>query len=335
MKKIPLQLILICFFSISLSAQDILIRAPGLSTKTSFRGLSIVKNCIWVSGSGGIVGKSTNAGETWQWFVVPGQEKNEFRDIEALDSNTAIVMGIAAPAYIFKTSNGGKTWEKVYQNNHPSMFLDAMDFKNRKEGIVVGDPIDGKFFIAETKDGGNSWKETGKLKLPEAKNGEAFFAASGTNIIWSGFQYYIVSGGLTSRIFMNKTAIRLPTTQGEQMTGANGLAVQGKNILVASGDYKNPDKADSAFVYSTDAGKTWQLPSTPTGGYRSCICFAGKDTAIAVGLSGIDITYDAGKNWNTISREGFNTCAYSNIEKVVYFVGNNGRLGKLFPFLPF
>lgn len=327
MKKIPLLSLLICFFSTSLSAQKLEILSQG--TKTSFRGLSIAKNCIWVSGSGGTAGRSTDAGKTWQWFTVPGQEKNEFRDVEALDSNTAIVMGIAAPAYIFKTSNGGKTWEKVYQNNHPAMFLDAMAFKSRKEGMVIGDPIDGKIFVAETKDEGDTWKETGTLKLPAAKDGEAFFAASGTNIVWSGSQYYMVSGGRTSRIFMNRTAMRLPTTQGEQMTGANGLAIQGKNILVVSGDYKNPEKADSAFVYSTDAGKTWQLPYTPTGGYRSCICFAGKDTAVAAGLSGIDITYDAGKNWKTISKEGFNACAYSSIEKAVYLTGNNGRVGKI------
>ncbi|MGC4234996.1 MAG: oxidoreductase [Niabella sp.] len=333
MKKVPVLLMFTCFFCVSLSAQKLVI--PSQDTKTSFRGLSIAKNCIWVSGSGGTVGRSTDAGKTWQWFVVPGQEKNEFRDVEALDSNTAIVMGIAAPAYIFKTSNGGKTWKKVYQNNHPSMFLDAMAFKNREEGMVVGDPIDGKIFVAETKDGGHTWRETNKLNLPEAKDGEAFFAASGTNTIWSGSQYYIVSGGITSRIFMNKTAVWLPTTQGSQMKGANGLAVQGKNILVAGGDYHHLNKADSAFVYSIDAGKTWELPSTPTGGYRSCICFAGKDTAVAVGLSGIDITYDAGKNWKTISREGFNTCAYSSMEKAVYLVGNNGRLGKLFPSLPF
>ena len=108
MKKEPVLLLLMCFFCISLSAQELVILAQG--TKTSFRGLSIVKNCIWVSGSGGTAGRSTDAGETWQWFAVSGQEKNEFRDIEALDSNTAIIMGISSPAYIFKTNDGGKTW---------------------------------------------------------------------------------------------------------------------------------------------------------------------------------------------------------------------------------
>jgi len=329
MKKIPVLIAFIYFFGISSSAnaQEVVLLSQG--TKISFRGLSIVNNCIWVSGSGGTVGRSTDAGKTWQWFVVPGQEKNEFRDIEALDNNTAIIMGIASPAFIFKTSDGGKTWINTYQNNHPSMFLDAMAFKNRKEGLVIGDPIDGEIFVAETKDGGDTWQETGKLHLPITENGEAFFAASGTNIIWSGSQYYIVSGGITSRFFVNKTAFKLPTTQGGQMTGANGLAVQGKNILIVSGDYQNPNRTDSAFVYSTDAGKTWRLPSSTTGGYRSCVCFAGKDTAIAVGLSGIDITYDAGKSWKTISKEGFNTCAYSSIEKAIYLVGNNGRLGKI------
>ncbi|MCH5598364.1 hypothetical protein [Niabella ginsengisoli] len=43
--------------------------------KTSFRGLCIKENVIWVSGSGGTVGKSTNGGATWEWHTVAGYEK--------------------------------------------------------------------------------------------------------------------------------------------------------------------------------------------------------------------------------------------------------------------
>ena len=78
--------------------------------RTSLRGLSVVNdNVIWVSGSNGMVGKSSNAGKNWKWMVVKGFEKNDFRDIEAFDANTAIIMSIAEPAYILKTTNGGET----------------------------------------------------------------------------------------------------------------------------------------------------------------------------------------------------------------------------------
>src|SRR4026208_269267 len=97
-------------------------------TKTSLRGLSVVNNnVIWVSGSNGMVGKSSNAGKNWKWMTVKGFEKNEFRDIEAYDANTAIIMAVPDrenihPANILKTTDGGDTWKVVYENNAKGMF---------------------------------------------------------------------------------------------------------------------------------------------------------------------------------------------------------------------
>ncbi|HRD42150.1 MAG TPA: hypothetical protein PLN30_00290, partial [Ferruginibacter sp.] len=53
------------------SAQKVEILSSG--TKASFRGLSVPNDStIWVSGSNGTVGKSTNGGKNWQWQQVPG-----------------------------------------------------------------------------------------------------------------------------------------------------------------------------------------------------------------------------------------------------------------------
>src|SRR5574339_938387 len=98
--------------------------------KTSLRGLSVVNNnVVWVSGSNGMVGKSSNAGKNWKWMTVKGFEKNDFRDIEAFDANTAIIMAIpdpenTKPAYILKTTDGGESWKVVYENLTKGMFLD-------------------------------------------------------------------------------------------------------------------------------------------------------------------------------------------------------------------
>ncbi|WP_114791241.1 YCF48-related protein [Niabella yanshanensis] len=326
MKK-SLLLLLAAFAIIQVQAQQVQIVVQG--SKTSLRGLSIKGKSIWVSGSGGTVGRSVDEGETWQWQIIGGYEKTEFRDIEALDEKTAVVMGIASPAYILKTSDGGQNWTKVYENRDSAMFLDAMTFKNAKEGMVVGDPINNKIFVAQTKDGGNSWQPTNQLSLPNAQPGEAFFAASGSNIIWSRLGYCIVSGGAASRFFTKNKAINLPTTQGQQMTGANGIAAQDNLLLVASGNYNDRDKRDSAFVYSHDGGKTWRLPDIMPAGYRSAVCFTGRNMAITCGITGIDISKDGGRHWKQISKEGFNTCAYDKANNAVYFVGNNGRVGKL------
>ncbi|GAB3027733.1 oxidoreductase [Niabella terrae] len=312
---------------LSAGAQELTL-LPGHG-KTSFRGLSIAGNAIWVSGSQGTVGKSLDGGLNWEWLPVPGYEKVDFRDIEAFDENTAIIMGIASPAYLLKTTDGGLSWKKVYENTDPNIFLDAMAFKNRNEGLVIGDPIDGNIFVAATTDGGESWEPSNILQLPKALNGEAFFAASGTNISWSGRQYLLVSGGTHARFFSAGSVLVLPTTQGGQMTGSNSIAARGKTLMVASGNYTDPTHRDSSFVLSRDGGLSWQLPEVMTGGYRSCVSIINEKLAVTCGLTGIDLSRDGGLRWKSVSRESFNSCAYSKADHAVYFVGNSGRLGKM------
>ena len=172
------------FFCLFVTAQ----RRPSVEVLTtgngiSLRGLSVVNdNVIWVSGNKGTVGRSNNSGKTWKWMTVTGFEKTDFRDIEAFDGATAVIMAVAEPAYILKTTDGGETWKVVYENKTKGMFLDAMEFWNEQAGIVVGDPIDGRFFVTRTFDGGNTWQDIPFTNRPVADSGEACFAASGTNI---------------------------------------------------------------------------------------------------------------------------------------------------------
>lgn len=145
-------------------------------TKTSLRGLSVVNdNVVWVSGSRGMVGRSLNGGKNWKWVTVNGYEKTEFRDIEAFDANTALIMAIGEPGYILKTTDGGDTWKVVYENTTKGMFMDAMDFSDNQHGIVIGDPINGKPFIARTDNTGNTWTEINADAFNLAvDSGEAF-----------------------------------------------------------------------------------------------------------------------------------------------------------------
>jgi hypothetical protein len=203
-------LLLGCILSIFSSAQSVQVLSAG--TKSSFRGLSVVDDqTLWVSGSAGTVGRSIDGGQSWQWLTVKGYEKTDFRDIEAFDAQTAIIMGIASPAYILKTTDAGLSWTKVYENRDTSMFLDAMDFVDAQHGIVIGDPLQGRVFMAQTADGGNSWQEVPLNERPAVATGEAFFASSGTNVrLYGPTQYALASGGKTGQpVFVgqkNKTS---------------------------------------------------------------------------------------------------------------------------------
>src|SRR5207253_1866537 len=191
------------------------------------RGLSVVNNeVIWVSGSNGTIGKSTNGGKDWKWLVVKGFEKTDFRDIEAFDGSTAIIMAVGAPAYILRTTDGGNFWKVVYENKTKGMFLDAMEFWNEQAGIVVGDPLGGKFFVARTFDGGATWKDVPEKYRPLADSGEACFAASGTNVrALDNDEAVFVSGGLKSNVFIRGSKINVPIIQGKETSGANSIAV--------------------------------------------------------------------------------------------------------------
>ncbi len=338
MKKLS-ALLLLNIISICLFAQDGIPTVAVLTqgTKSSLRGLSVVNNnIVWVSGSKGTVGKSTNAGKDWKWMTVKGFDTTEFRDIEAFDANTAVVMAIGEPAYILKTIDGGQSWKVVYENKTKGMFLDAMEFWNVHAGIVIGDPIDGKFFIARTFDGGNTWKEIPELYKPIADSGEACFAASGTNIrALDNDEAVFVSGGKSSNIFIKDKKIKLPIVQGKETTGANSVAVWhrfkkngGDKLVVVGGDFADSAAAPNC-VYSNDRGKTWKISKTPPGSYRSCVEFLGEKYLVTCGLSGVDYSLDGAANWQNISKEGFHAVRIAKYGDAVFFAGGNGKVGKL------
>jgi photosystem II stability/assembly factor-like uncharacterized protein len=334
MRKIGLLLLYISAI-ITLHAQQITLLSTG--NKTSLRGLSVVTDkIIWASGSNGSVARSIDSGNTWTWMKPAGYEKRDFRDIEAFDATTAIIMAVDTPAIILKTADGGANWTKVYENNTPGMFLDAMEFWNEQSGIVLGDPINGKFFIARTFDGGKSWHETSFDKLPAADSGEACFASSGTNIRGLNLaEACFISGGKRSRFFWKGAPIDLPMLQGETSQGANSIAVRDnkkrKNsqyFVVVGGDFAHDTVTTGNCVLTKDGGLHWIIPSTPPHGYRSCVEFITKDKLITCGTSGIEISADGGMNWQLISKESFHVCRKAKKGKSVFLAGN-GRIARV------
>jgi photosystem II stability/assembly factor-like uncharacterized protein len=289
----------------------------------------------WVSGSNGQVAKSVDGGNTWTWYTVRGFEKTDFRDIEAFDEKTAVIMGVAEPAYILKTFNGGETWKLVYSDSTRGVFLDAMEFWEDGRGMVIGDPTDGKMYMARCIDFGNQWQRTDSDKLPALEKGEAFFASSGTNVRAMNYkEACIVTGGKKSRIYIRGRLTDLPLLQGGESQGANSVAVWSKGkkterIVVVGGDFARDTLRSGNCVYSTDQGRSWQTPAEPPHGYRSCVEFLDKSSVVACGTSGVDISNDAGNHWNLISTEGFHVVRKARFGSMVLLAGSRGRIARL------
>jgi photosystem II stability/assembly factor-like uncharacterized protein len=298
-------------------------------THSSFRGLSVVSDkVVWVSGSNGTIGRSLDGGRTWEWITVPAQEKKDFRDIEAFDEHTAVIMAIAEPAVILKTTDGGKTWKQVYYNDTPGMFMDAMEFWNKDSGIVLGDPVKGRFFVARTFDGGDSWHEIPTMELPVADSGEACFASSGTNVRkLKKDEACFISGGRRSRLFIRDQQIDLPLVQGKGSTGANSVAVQDKDhLVVVGGDFAFDTAREKNCAITNDQGKTWIAPATPPHGYRSCVEYIGKVNLVTCGTSGVDISTDGGMNWQLIDPGSYHVCRKAKKGKTVFLAGGGGKV---------
>jgi hypothetical protein len=338
------RLLLFSLFIFLISSYPGLAQNPSVvmltsGAKTSLRGLSVVNdNVIWVSGSHGMVGKSLNSGKNWNWMTVKGFEQKEFRDIEAFDGNTAIIIAIDSPAYILKTVDGGSTWKVVYENKTPGMFLDAMDFSDVMNGIVVGDPTGDRAFLAYTSDNGNTWKEIQNDKRPVMDTGEAFFAASGTNIkFFRNGDYYAASGGSKSRLISRSASVKLPFLQVNGSCGANSIDIYdngdprkaGKKMIIVGGDYMSPSSTAKNCFFTSNGGRTWKTPGTPPHGYRSCVEYLSPKDIITCGSNGVDYSSDGGRNWKWISKEGFHVCKIARNGSAFFLAGENGKIAKV------
>lgn len=334
---------LLLFFlacSLSVFAQHSLPHLDTLTsgTKTSLRGLSVVSDkVLWVSGSNGMVGKSVDAGKNWKWYQVKAFEKADFRDIEAFDATTAVVISVGEPGYILRTTDGGENWKVVYENKTPGIFLDALEFWNSESGIVIGDPINGKIFIARTFDGGYSWQAIPESYRPTAEKGEALFAASGTAITaLDRDEAVFVTGGQSSHAYIRDQKIKLHIIQGKESTGAFSVAVWdhnkrngGKKLIVVGGDYAADTLSRDNCFYSNNRGVSWKAPSQPPHGYKSCVDYITEKELLACGTSGVDYSADGGDTWTKISSEGYHVCHRAKDGKAVYLAGSNGRIAKL------
>jgi len=326
-------ILLLLVFSVSLQAQSIVQLQQG--KPTSIRGLSVVDdNVAWVSGSRGYIGITLNGGKDWTWQQVKGFEKADFRDIEAFSDKNAVIMSSGTPALVLKTTDVGATWQEKYRNTDTTYFLDAMDFDSPKHGLILGDPINNKFLLLETNDGGETWAPF--KSPPDALPGEASFAASGTCLRLNRL-ITIVTGGKVSRIITSPAkqphwiAVDVPLTNGKQSRGGFSIAYGKHQSIVVGGDYEKDKLTDSVAYINAESTADFKgnMPEKGPAGFQSAVEFVTNDTFLATGTPGSNITADGGKTWKQIDTTSYNVCCKAKHGKLVLLAGNGGKIGML------
>ncbi|MFC4537056.1 oxidoreductase [Sphaerisporangium dianthi] len=306
------------------------------------RGLSPVSGRVaWVSGSLGTVLRTGDGGRSWSAVPPPGTADLQFRDIEAFDSRTAVVLSIGEgeASRIYRTQDGGRTWAETFRNDEPRAFYDCMAFFDHRHGLAMSDPVDGRFRILSTEDGGRSWRVLPSTGMPEALPGEAGFAASGQCLVTAGGRdvWLASGGGARSRVFHSRdrgltwSVAETPVPAGDPARGVFALAFRdSRHGIAVGGDYQPGLPSPDAAAVTGDSGATWRKASAPPQNYRSGVTWLPHlpFAAIAVGPTGSDVTFSAGDRWQSFDGGSFDTVACAP-DLACWASGEQGRVARL------
>jgi photosystem II stability/assembly factor-like uncharacterized protein len=340
----------------SLSAQELSpITQPTLTPQNSgtTNGLIAVSpvnpQVVWASGRAGTFTVTTDGGQTWKAGVVPGAETLQFRDVQGFSAKVAYLMSIGTHSgdfRIYKTEDGGVTWNLQFQNQLPGAFYDCFAFWTPGRGIAQSDSVNGVFPTLRITDG-TTWQDISG-NMPPAFGGEGSFAASGTCVATQGGQNAWVATGASSvaRILVTRdggdtwNAYDTPLMTGPS-AGAFTVAFRNpSNGIVGGGDLDpgDPNSADTAI--SSDGGVTWSLTNTPpvTGAIFG-LSYVGKNgngggndgraVVITANEGGAAWTPDEGTTWYTLPGvSGFWSVAFAS-PKAGWLVGTGGRILKI------
>jgi photosystem II stability/assembly factor-like uncharacterized protein len=237
---------------------------------------------VWAAGTGGTYVVTTDGGNTWKAAVVPGAENLQFRDVQGVSDKVAYLLSIGnipSTFRIYRTNDGGGTWQVEFINEIKLAFYDCFAFWSPDRGLAHSDSGNGVFPELRTFDG-ETWP-TIEPNMPPALPGEASFAASGTCITTQGEgNAWIATGGATIARILATTdagnswnAYDTPLVSNPAAGGISVAFRDASNGVLGGGDLTN--NASAQMARSSDGGQTWSLTAKPpVNGAIFCLAYA-------------------------------------------------------------
>ncbi len=218
---------------------------------------------------------------------------------------------------IFKTTNNGNNWKKVYSSNLRSVY--NLHFVDDSKGYAGGDSM----LLLTTNDRGENWNEFWFDTIPRDKYQRTAFK----NFFFFNENEFLMVGGQNY-----DSGLIYKTTD----AGNNWIFKTFENELkgIYFIDELNGYLSGYGVIYKTnDGGLSYQLCSIK-GDFFTSVYFGDKDNGVAVGYNGgIYKTQNAGNNWKTIvkpnkafeKRTHFNDIKFGDTN-IGYAVGSDGLL---------
>lgn len=311
-------------------------------TDEEFRGLAALSSRVaWVAGEEGSVLLTRNAGRRWHDVSPSEADGLALRDIEARNARHAVALSIGTgeDSRIYATTDGGQTWTETFRNPDPAAFYDCMAFTPNGRGLALSDPVDGHFQLARSNDFGLTWQVQSTTGMPAARAGEFAFAASGTCIVAGRYgHFWFVTGGIDQpRIFSSDDGGLTWTVRRTPLRGGPSAGIYSVDFagpvggVMVGGDYADETNGTDASAFRTASGARWRASNRPVRGYRSGVSFVpGTDgNAIAVGPTGSDVSYNAGRTWTGFDKDRYDGVQCSSLDGSCWASGTDGRVARL------
>lgn len=237
---------------------------------------------IWLVGNYGVIFHSSDAGATWN----PQKSGVESLLIDGVFLNSKIGWVAGISGIVLHTTDGGETWTQQKTNTDKHLF--GICFLNEKLGWAVGE----MGLIIHTQDGGTTWSLQGQEQDKTLNN--VAFVDQNTGVVAgeTGTMLRTVDGGKTWTSIQPKIFERATIDEEIERPRQTlyGIIAKDTMTFVACG-------MDSLFMYSADAGATWESFTAAKNLGVYSLCMKG-NIGWAVGDRGaLFMSNDGGKSW--------------------------------------
>lgn len=320
------------------------LRFQQSQTNSLLQAVSIVnEDTVWVSGHRGTWARTKDGGRTWEANTVSRFDTLQFRDVHAFSYDEAILMSAGTGAYskIFRTQDGGNSWDIVFDMNGRFGFLDCLDFWKNGAGLAFSDPDEGAFLILKTQDFGRSWTALADSILPTPEGSEASFAASGTCVktYGDGMAWIGTGAGVSARILISTDygnswkTYETPIETGQASGITSTDTPNGKMVLVAGGDISQSNPNAKKLALSKNGGQTWDLIQAPVLGsafYGAHLGLINKKPFVVLSSpQGLAYSFNLGKTWGIADTSNYWAVDFSTDGNIGWAVGRQGRIAKI------